>query len=441
MMISKVSVCTLIVFAGLLRAGAQEVYDLKRCIATGLERNYSILISKNQAEVSAANFTAGNAGLLPVIDISSRYSGTLRNTQQEFASGKDTSMNGIHNTTAGAGINLGWSIFRGFSALTTYKKLNELKQIGELNAQLSVEDFIAEITAEYYLYIQQLQLYQNLAYAVSLSRERVRIDQERYLLGAASKLQLLQSLVYLNSDSSRYSKQREVLRASQVRINRLMATDDIGQHFTLTDSIILINTNLEFDSLLMDTENSNTSLLIARRSQTVSQYDYRIIASRTYPYLDLSAGYDFNHYLFESNAIKNQQVDGLNYGLTLGINLFDGFNQRREKANARLEIENRDYVYQEIDQQVKADLITIYYAYENNLLLLELELENLKTANENLEIALERYKLGSLSGLELREVQKSLLEAEERLLLVQYQTKLAEISLLQISGRISAYLR
>ena len=72
--------------------------------------------------------------------------------------------------------------------------------------------------------------------------------------------------------------------------------------------------------------------------------------------------------------------------------------KRRERANARIEIDNQEYQYQQVEQQVKADLITIYYAYQNNLLLLKLEEQNLKTAEENLEIALERYKLGSLVG-------------------------------------------
>jgi len=126
----------------------------------------------------------------------------------------------------------------------------------------------------------------------------------------------------------------------------------------------------------------------------------------------------------------------MNYGVTLGIDLFDGFNRKREKANARIEMENRQYQYREIEQEVKADLLTIFYGYENNLRLLRLEEQNLEVARENLEIALERYKLGSLTGLELREVQKSLLDAEERLISVKYQAKIAEISLLQISGKI-----
>ncbi len=425
---------------GIIPANSQEIYDLNRCISTGLERNFSIQIARNRQEISDNNRTMGNAGFLPSLDLSSRYGGTINNTSQTYSAGGDTSYSGIHNKTTSAAAILSWPLFQGFYAQTTYKKLSELKQVGELNTQMAVEDFVAEITSEYYFYIQQLQLYHNLRYAVSLSRERVRIDQERYLLGASSKLQLLQSMVYLNSDSSRYARQDEVLRASQVRINRLMSSDNLGQNIVLKDSTIMIDSGLLYDSLMAATAKSNTSLLIARKNQTISEYDYKIIASRTYPYLNFSTGYNYNFSDYESGSLKNQQVDGFNYGLTLGVNLFDGFNQRREKANAHIEIQNKEFQYQQVDQQVSADLITIYFAYQNNLLLLKLEEQNLETARENLDIALERYKLGSLSGLELREVQQSLLEAEERLLSVQYQTKLAEISLLQISGRVMEYL-
>jgi len=419
---------------------SQEIFTLNRCITTGLEGNFSIQIAKNREEIASNNYTPGNAGMLPVVDASSNYGGTVNNTRQEFTTGRDTSINGVHNNSAGMRVNLDWTLFQGFNALTSYKKLSELKQVGELNTQLAIEDFMADMASEFYFYIQQIRLNNNLAYAVSLSRERVRIDRERYLLGASSKLQLLQSQVDLNSDSSRHAKQKEVLYASQVRINRLMAMDDLGQRIAPEDSNIMIYTGLNYDTLLASMLQLNTSLLIARKNQVISQYDYKIIASRTYPYLNFNSGYNYNYNKFEKSSLRSQQADGLNYGLSLGINLFDGFNQRRQKANARIEIENRDYEYRQVDQMVKADLITIFYAYQNNLVLFELEQENLKTAGENLEIALERYKLGSLTGFELREVQKSLLEAEERLLQVQFQTKLAEISLLQIAGKIMTYL-
>ena len=51
-----------------------------------------------------------------------------------------------------------------------------------------------------------------------------------------------------------------------------------------------------------------------------------------------------------------------------------------------------------------------------------------------------RYQKGDLSGIEVREAQKSLLDAEERILTAQYNTKLCEISLQQISGNILVYM-
>lgn len=439
-MISKTIIPLVFAILGSTAIYSQETYDLNRCIATGLEKNFSILIARNQEEISSNNYSIGNAGFLPSLDLSSRYGGTLENTTQKPVEGDETVTKDVHNTSGSASATLGWTIFQGFSAHTSYKKLNELRLVGELSTQMAVEDFIAEMASEYYFYIQQLRLHQNLAYAVSLSRERVRIDEERYLLGASSKLQLLQSLVYLNSDSSRYARQNEVLRASQVRINELMSSENLGEEIVLKDSTISINAGLIYDSLLASTHRLNTSLQIAHRNKVISGYDYKIIQARTYPYLNLSSGYGFSWNRYDQNSTKSRQVNGMNYGLSLGVNLFDGLNRQRERANARIEIENKEQQYQQIEQQVNADLITIYFAYQNNLLLLKLEEQNLETARENLVIALERYKLGNLSGLELREVQQSLLEAEERLLSVQYQTKLAEISLLQISGRIMEYL-
>lgn len=73
--------------------------------------------------------------------------------------------------------------------------------------------------------------------------------------------------------------------------------------------------------------------------------------------------------------------------------------------------------------------------------MLNLERQSLVTAKENHEIAMERYMLGNLSGIEMREAQKSLLDAEERILKAEYDTKICEISLLQISGKIAGYYR
>lgn len=427
---------------------SQEIYDLSRCVVTGLEQNFSVKVARNQEEIAGNNYTRGNAGFLPNVTTTNRFGGNLTSTTQNMNDGSQRISSGIHNTTGQAALNLDMPLFRGFNIQTTYQKLNELKQMGELNTQMSMENLVAQIVAEYYYHIQQLNYFNNMEYAVSLSRERVRIDEERYLLGASSKLELLQSIVYLNADSSRLARQNEAILESAVRLKKLMALENLETEIVLTDTSIVFSPDLLYDELLESTLDFNTSLQIAHKNQIISELDYKIIASRSYPYLNLSSGYNYSYRGLGTGTIsdygevelRNQQTRALNYGLTLGMDIFSGFNRRREKTNALIEVENRMYRFQEVEQNIKAELLTVYYAYENNLKLVQMEEQNLDVARENLEIALERYRLGALSGLELREVQKSLLDAEERLISVKFQTKLAEISLLQIAGRIMDYV-
>ena len=69
--------------------------------------------------------------------------------------------------------------------------------------------------------------------------------------------------------------------------------------------------------------------MIASKNKTISEYDYKLIVSRSYPYLNFSGGYSYNLNTYSTGTNKNQITNGMNYGLTLGVNLFDGYNQRR----------------------------------------------------------------------------------------------------------------
>ena len=67
-----------------------------------------------------------------------------------------------------------------------------------------------------------------------------------------------------------------------------MAMDDLGRRIAPEDSNIVINTGLNYDTLLASTLQSNTSLLIARKNQMISEYDYKI---HCFPNLSLPESY------------------------------------------------------------------------------------------------------------------------------------------------------
>lgn len=431
---------TILAVSAALGAKAQEVYSLKQCIETGLERNYSIRIIRNEQLISDNNATQGNAGYLPTIDLSGGFSGTVNNNRNKLSDGTTERENGVNSETGNIGLNVNWTVFDGFGIQAEYSRLKELKKMGELDTRLTIEDFVATLSGEYYNMIRQYIRLRNLRSSLDLSRERVRIAEERYHIGSGSRMDLQQAQVDFNADSSNVLNQLEVVHTSRIRLNELMALDNIDEQIALKDSVIRPNIFLDEIDLWQSTLASNASLLIAQKNQTLSELDYKKVKSRDYPYVKLNAGYGYTANWYEVGATDLQQRLVLNYGLTVGLNLFDGFNRRRERRNARIQIENSQLKKQELELGLRADMSNLWMAYRNNLDLWSLEKENVIVALENHRIAIDRYKLGELSGIELREAQISLLEAEERQSIAEYSTKLCEISLLQLSGQILTYV-
>lgn len=432
---------SLLLYSSTALAGPERILTLKSCLEEGLKNNFSILIARNEEQVSSNNATWGNAGYLPTIDLSAGYDGNLDNTSSTTSrEGIKSTGHNAYDQTVNVGLRLNWTVFDGFNIITNYQRLKELEKQGEINTRISIEDFTAELTAEYYNFIQQKIRLKNFRYAVSLSKERLRIVEERYNIGNFSRLDLQQARVDFNADSAQYMKQQELLHTSRIRLNELMAYKNVDEHIFIRDSIIDVNESLIFDILMESTMQTNAVLIKAEQNQTLAKLDLKAVNSRNYPYLKLSSGYGYTFNKYELGATDRKQNLGLDFGLALGFNLFDG-NRNREKRNARIRIDNTRLEQQQLEQSLKADLYNLWQAYRNNIEMLKLERKNIIAAQENHDIAMERYLLGNLSGIEMREAQKSLLDAEERLLTAEYNTKLYEISLMQISGKVMDYLK
>ncbi len=434
----------LITLALLVTASAwadAQTLTLHNCLEKGLENNYSLRISRNQEEVAHNNATLANAGYLPSIDLNAGYNADLANNDSKLrTTGETTEVRNSFDQSLNAGIGVSWTIFDGFKISTNYKQLKELERMGELNTRITLEDFIAGLTAEYYNFIHQKLRLANYYYAVKLSKERLRIVEERYNIGNFSRLDYQQAKVDFNADSAQYIKQQEVVLTSRIALNEMMAIDEVYTPIETNESTIVSDTTLQFGQLWERMLANNAALLFANRSNTLAELDYKKVISRNYPYVRLNAGYDYTFNKYDTNSYTSRSNWGGSAGVTVGFNLWDG-NRKRERRNAKIEIENAQLERNRIELALKAELGNLWQAYRNNIQLLNLEKQNVITARENHEIAKERYMLGDISGIEMREAQKSLLDAEQRLLSVEYDTKLCEISLLQITGEVTNYLK
>lgn len=436
----KKRLLTLFAIAAVAIGSNAQTYTLSQCLKKGLENNYSLRITRNEEQVAHNNATLSNAGYMPTVDLAAGYNGSLdSNISKMRETGETEGTSNSFGNTVSAGIDINWTIFDGFKTSTTYKQLKEMEKMGEIETRLAIEDFIAGLTAEYYNFLQQRLRLNNYYNAVLLSKERLRIVEERYNIGSFSRLDYQQAKVDFNADSAQYIKQQEVVITSRIALNEMMAIDQVYTPITTVETTIEVDSTLDFTHLWNRMLENNASLLIVDHSNAITRLDYKKVLSRNYPYLKLNAGYDYTFNSYNKGAYIHRNGWGGNASVTIGFNLWDG-NRRREKRNAKIAIENAKLQRDQLVLSLKADLGNMWQAYRNNLQLLNLEKLNVVTARENHDIAKERYMLGDLSGIEMREAQQSLLQAEERLLSVEYDTKICEISLLLISGEIGSYL-
>lgn len=108
--------------------------------------------------------------------------------------------------------------------------------------------------------------------------------------------------------------------------------------------------------------------------------------------------------------------------------MFDGFNKNRRSQNAQIRLKNQQLQLEELKLRLRSEIQQVYEQYIDALSLIELEQENLQFTKQSLDIALERFRLGTINSVELREAQLSLLNAENRLIIAQIEAKMQKPS-------------
>ena len=187
--------------------------------------------------------------------------------------------------------------------------------------------------------------------------------EERYHIGNFSRLDYQQAKVDFNADSAQYMKQQELLHTSRIQLNELMANKDVDQPFIIQDSLINVTASLNFEELWNATLTINASLLRAEQNNTLARLDYKKVCSRDYPYVKMNGGYGYTLNKYDISANSRRSNLGLNFGVTVGFNLFDG-NRRRERKNARIAVQNARLEREQLEQALRADLSNLWQAYQ-----------------------------------------------------------------------------
>lgn len=410
----------------------QSMLTMEKAVAIALENNYDIRLVGKDVDIATNNVSIGNAGMLPTVSGDVSAAASVQNTTQTLLSGETRALRGAKSRSMAYGVSLDWTIFDGLQMFTRYDQLKALKALGEANLKSAILATVYDVVSGYFDLVQQHQLIKATQTALELSAFRYQTAENRYQIGRASKLEVLAASVDLNTDTTNLLRQRDVYRTTQIRLNELLARD-VNTDFMVADTILIAN-DLHYGTLSEQAKRMNPTLQSALVNHRISELEVRRVKGERYPVVNVSSAYTRSRSAAELGFSTQSRNNGFNYGISASMNIFNGFMQRRNERNAELMLDAAEIEVDRIEENINAQLLAAYQTYLMNLELVRLEERNKDIARENMDITLEKFKLGSIAPVEFREAQRNFVDASTRYSTAQYQAKLAEITLRQIAG-------
>lgn len=413
-------------------ASAQETLSLSQAITEGLKNNYSIIIQKNESAKAKNNYSLGNAGMLPTLDASLVQNNTITDTRQEYATGSVVDRTGATSSSLSAAADLNWTVFDGFSMFVRRDKLKEFMNAGEINSRITIENAIEQIIQAYYDIVRQEALLQVIDSSRKISDIKLNVAKTKFDIGAGSKLPYLQAQLDRNADESSYKKQLVAIAEAKINLNQLLGRN-VDIDFVTTDSIEL-KSAAELSSVISSSSTTSAELLLAQSDLEISRLTVKEWKGQRFPFIDLNAGYDFTRSTSEAGLIQENRSNGLNYGFTVRWNLFNGFNLNRNIKNAKLDYSSAEVRFNEVKKSVEAQVRVAFQQLQSNIEIVKLEEDNAALAKENINLSIDRFRVGLTDELIFKEAQQSYVEALNRLVASRYDALLAQTRLDRLTG-------
>ena len=422
-------------FLCIVKMNAQEVLTIEEAMKIALQNNFDIKIASNNLDIDKVNVTTGNAGMLPKVTATLTDANSIQNSSQTRQDGTTTSLDNAKNNSLNYGVGLDWTVFNGFKMFARLEQLKELQKLGEAELKNTIIMKISAVNAVYFDLVQQQQQLAALDTTIVISTQRLTLAQNRFAIGKASKLEVLNAQVDLNTDKVAFLRQKESYANRKIALNQILARDS-KVDFKVVDEVAVDN-KLILAELMALAEKQNPQLEAQIINKRVSELELKQIKGGRYPTVNLTTGYNFAESQSSLGFTSQSSAKGLNYGLRASMNLFDGLAQNRNEKIAKIQIENSKIAIEQQSLLLNSELTTAFQTYLTNLELIQVEETNEAIAKQNLSITVDKFRIGTINTLEFRTAQLNYINAKVRYSNAQYQAKLSEIALRELAGNIN----
>jgi outer membrane protein len=430
----KICSILIILFIGTRLYGQSSDISLDQAIKKAIIYNYDINIVKNEAEIDKVNNSWTNAGAYPVIFANITPYIALNNLKQKLNNGTETNTSNALLQTVNASVEINWNVLNGFKLYTTKKRLETIQTIGEIELKTQINQTAYDVIVAYHDILRLQKQLITLREQIGVADERVTIAKKRFDVGNTGKSDYLQAQLDNNEFKSSALSIENNIRNAQAQLNNLMGSDPLLV-INPTDSILLRPIE-DRESIKAKAQTKSPEIIALQYQVDVGILTRKELKAAIYPSVNVGAAYSYNRNQNEAGFNLFTQNYGPSAQVNINIPIYDGNRVREQLKVADLMIANQKLEVSKLKADYLNRIVQAYNNYENAIRQSDIEKENFKIATENLGIARARYERSSITSVEFRQIQFSLIDTNTKLYNSLFNAKIAESELLLLTGDI-----
>lgn len=422
---------------------SQEILTKQEALKITLKNNFGIKIANNNVKIAKNNSSILNSRFLPSAAINSGTDYRRNNQKIVFtdpSSGNDAERrgDGVITKTYNTSLGINYTLFDGMGRKYNYKQLKETYNLTELQARQTIENTYLQLFTIYFQIARLSENKNNLREALDISQKRLQRAKYQYEYGQATKLEYLNAQVDVNNDSINLITAKQQLSNAKRGLNVILGIDK--------ETTYTVETNVDYSKLINYSEieqktlKNNSLLQQNEKNVAISEFNIKVNKASYFPTLNFNASYGLNRTENENlvNPFGARLItsNGLNAGLNLSWNIFDGGARKTRVKNAVIALDNQKIALEQQKVTIKNNLKNTWENYNNQLFILKAQEQNVLTTENNFNRTEERFKLGQITSVEFRQAQINLLNARTVLNNAKFDAKLIELQILQLSGDI-----
>lgn len=429
----KIGIFIAMIFVAVM-LNAQELLTPEDAVSYALNKNFDIVLAKNDADIAKINNNKATAGMFPKINISTGDVFNLSNVNQKFTTGQTVNKNWVPINSFNAGLNMNWTIFDGMRMFATKDRLAALQSLSDIQLKNQIQNTVAQVLEAYYDISRQIQQIKALQETAKISEERVALSQKKLDVGYSDKTPLLQAKVDFSTQKINILQQQTILQQKKILLNNLMGRA-ANTDFSVVDTIT-VDVLPEWENIKDSSVANNYLVQSALKNIDIAKFQHKEINAQRMPSINFTSGYTFT----QNNSKAGLQLFNRSYGPTFGLNaiipIFNGGMVKKQLEASAVNIASQEVQLAQVKNNLDAQVLSAYQNFDYAQKVLQLNEETVQAARENVEITLERFRLNESNSLDIRTAQSSLEDALYNVILARYNAKIAEIELKKLSNKL-----